>query len=509
MTTMKNTIFTSIIACLILFSLQACKDSFLELKPKGTDLEDNYYRNRQEAYNGLVAIYDVVGYQSGSYTTKLLATSAASDDHYAGGGNSSDLPNLQAWSNYTLNPAVGPQEDLWRRNFMGINRANILLSKLPDIPMDETEKSRFEAESKFLRAYFYFDLIRYFRNLPLIDHPLVGNELYEVTQVAPADIYALIESDLTTAMTALPIKVNAATEAGRVSQGTAKALLGKVYLQQEKFDLAAQQLAAVNGEPGQTSQYGYRLLDNFADLFKVDNKFNSESIFEISFTNTSVGDWGCITCTEGNVLNIMVGPRGYSVGAGGPDYVSGWSFLPITNDLADLMKNDPRYPYTIVDMHKLVDEGKGTYTPGYMDTGYFLEKFAGRESNRWTGAGSFELNFPQNIYDIRLADTYLLEAEAIVRGSGNLVRAAALLNAVRSRVGLTPVAATMPNIKRERRIELAGEGHRWFDLVRWGDAAAALGDRGFVVGKNEVLPIPLLELDNTKLEQNKEYGGTK
>jgi hypothetical protein len=506
---MKNSIFTSVIALLILFSLQACKDSFLELKPRGTDLEDNYYRNRQEAYNGLVAIYDVVGYQSNSYTTKILATSAASDDHYAGGGGSSDLPNLQAWSNYTIDPAVGPQEDLWRRNYMGINRANILLSKLPDISMDENEKARFEAEARFLRAYFYFDLIRYFRNIPLIDHPLAGDELYEVAQVSPAEIYAFIESDLTAAMTSLPLQVSAATEAGRASEGTAKALLGKVYLQQEKFDLAAQQLAAVNGEPGQTSQYGYRLLDNFSDLFKVDNKFNSESILEISFTNTSVGDWGCIDCTEGNVLNILSAPRSYSVGVGGPDYVSGYGFLPVTTDLADLMKDDPRYPYTIIDMQKLADEGKGSYAPGYMDTGYFLEKFAGRESNRWTGAGSFELNFPQNMYDIRLADTYLLEAEAIVRGGGNTGRAAALLNAVRERVNLAPIAATLDNIKKERRIELAGEGHRWFDLIRWGDAAAALSDRGFVAGKNEVLPIPLLELDNTKLEQNKEYGGTK
>src|SRR5690606_9437905 len=118
-------------------------------------------------------------------------------------------------------------------------------------------------------------------------------------------------------------------------------------------------------------------------------------------------------------------------------------------------------------------------------------------------------NFPQNIYDIILADTYLLEAEALVRGGGNATRAAALLNAVRERVGLGPVATTFETIKRERILELAGEGHRLFDLVRWGDAAAALGDRGFVAGKHEVFPIPLLELDNTLLEQNKEYGGTK
>src|SRR5690606_14516076 len=107
---------------LIAFSLlgQSCSDSFLELKPRGTDLEENYYRNRQEAYNGLVAIYDVVGFQSSGYTTKILSTSAASDDHFAGGGGSSDLPHIQAWSDYSLEPAVGPQEDLWRRGYMGI-----------------------------------------------------------------------------------------------------------------------------------------------------------------------------------------------------------------------------------------------------------------------------------------------------------------------------------------------------------------------------------------------------
>ena len=498
-----------ILGALSVMGLQSCSDSFLELQPRGTDLEDNYYRNRQEAYNGLVAIYDVVGFQSPGYTTKILSASAASDDHFAGGGGSSDLPHIQAWSNYSVNPAVGPQEDLWRRGYMGIMRANVLLQKLPEIPMGDQEKARFAAEAKFLRAYFYFDLIRYFRNIPLIMSPLEGNAIYETVQAAPEDVYAAMENDLTEAIPDLPMVVSATTEAGRASQGTARALLGKVYLQQEKFTQAASQLSEVNGEPGQTSQYGYRLLNNFADLFMVDNKFNSESIFEISFTNTSVGDWECIDCTEGNILNIMIGPRGYAAGSGAPDYVAGWGFLPLTTELVDVLRGDPRYPYTVIDMHQLQDNGSASYTPGYMDTGYFLEKYAGRESNRWTGAGSFELNFPQNIYDIRLADTYLLEAEALVRGGGNASRAAALLNAVRARVGLGSVAATFENIKRERRVELAGEGHRWFDLVRWGDAQAALSAKGFVAGKHEVLPIPLLELDNTQLEQNKEYGGTK
>ena len=119
-----------------------------------------------------------------------------------------------------------------------------------------------------------------------------------------------------------------------------------------------------------------------------------------------------------------------------------------------------------------------------------------------TGGGSVELNFSQNDYIIRLADTYLLEAEAL-GGSG--ARAQALLDAVRARVGLGSVPVSMAAIKNERRAELAGEGHRFFDLVRWGDAATVLASRGFKAGKNEILPIPSQELQGTKLVQNPGY----
>lgn len=125
-----------------------------------------------------------------------------------------------------------------------------------------------------------------------------------------------------------------------------------------------------------------------------------------------------------------------------------------------------------------------------------------------------ELNFPQDVYEIRLADTYLMEAEARIKAGeagGAGTRAYALLNAVRARVGLPAIDATFDNIFKERRLELAGEGHRFFDLVRTGQAAAALNaipDRTFKENKNEILPIPSLELVNTKLQQSKEWGGT-
>lgn len=491
-------------------TLSSCSDSFLDIKPRGTDLESNYYQNQQEAFNGLVAVYDVVGMQSGGFVTKVNSLNAASDDHFAGGGGPNDVTDLQVWSNYTLDPATGPQNHLWSKGFSGVFRANVLLQKLPNVPMDEALKARYRAEAIFLRAYFYFDLVRLFENVPLFTEPVATSEMFDVVQADPAAVYAQIEADLLEALPNLPAQLNLANEAGRATEGMARALLGKVYLQQEKFAQATAQFEQVNGTPGGTSQYGYRLLDNYADLFTVDNKYNSESIFEVAFTNTSNGDWGCVGCTEGNVLNIMVGPRGYNpISGDAPDYVSGWSFLVFTEDFYALIKNDPRKSATLANLDSLEKAGAVTYEKGYNNTGYFLEKFAGRQKDRSTGGGVMELNFRQNIYEIRLADSYLLEAEAIVRGGGNMGRAQALLDAVRARVGLASVPATIDSILDERRLELAGEGHRWFDLIRNGRAAQALASKGFVAGKHEILPIPLLELDNTLMEQNQEYGGTK
>jgi starch-binding outer membrane protein, SusD/RagB family len=496
-----------------LFFIVSCSDEFIEVTPKGLDLESTYYKNREEAYNGLIAVYDVVGFMSSGLITKVGAVNCAADDHYAGGGGPTDMNAFQVWSNYTVSPEVGPQEALWAKGYQGLFRANVLLSKLPNVPMSESEKARFTAEAKFLRAYFNFDLVRLFKNIILTTSPITPNEMYSVTQANPADVYEQIEKDLLEAIPHLPNKVSG-EEAARITSGAGNALLGKVYLYQEKFTQAAEMLAKVNGTPGQMNPtYGYQLLENFGDLFLTSNEFNKESIFEISFTNESAGNWGCSGCTDGNILGVMAGPRGFSVVAGNegqvPSYVSGWSFFSITPNLVEAMEGDPRYPHSIADIGRWKAEGKVNYTPGYMDTGYFLEKFAAKQHDRWGGAGDADLNYPHNIYEIRLADTYLMEAEALVRGGGDAARAKNLLDAVRARVGLPSVPATFDNILTERRFELVGEGHRWFDLVRTGRAAQALAFKGFQAGKHEILPIPLLELENTKLEQSKEYGGTK
>jgi hypothetical protein len=337
----------------------------------------------------------------------------------------------------------------------------------------------------------------------LFTEPLLTEEIYNVEQVSPAETYAQIEKDLKEAIaeTNLPNTVPAATEGGRVTRGAAKALLGKVYLYEKKWADAALELAEVNGTPGGTSIYGYKLLPKFSDIFIPTNKFNSESVFEI--THTSVAATGAIPLqhTEGFIASTMVGPRGYS----GPTYYAAWGFAPISDDLFNFIHYDPRYKTTVADIDSLVKINVAKYLPSYLNTGHFIQKFAPLVAYRTTLGGNPLRNYPQDYIEIRLADTYLMEAEALIQSGGNLIRAAALLNAVRGRVNLAPVAATLENVYKERRLELATEGHRWYDLVRTGRAATVLASKGFVAGKNEVLPIPLQELTNTKLFQNPGY----
>jgi hypothetical protein len=502
---MKNIrITTAILTCMMTMAISCGKD-FVTLQPKGQFLTENFYSNKDQAYGALVGVYDVMRKNAGGFENMITMMNAGSDDNYAGGGGATDGAGIQGFSNFTINANIMPGS-FWNDFYQGIFRANLLLKRLPDVPMDAASKSRFAAESKALRATYYFNLVRLFKNIPLLLEPLTTSNIYDVTQSAPAEVYAQIEKDLLEAIPDLPKSITP-TEAGRFSKGAAQAMLGKVYLYDKKNALAAAQFLEVNGTPGQTSQYGYKLLPNFADLWVFTNKFNSESILEAAHTNQANSDWGFwgTGADEGNSVNQMVGPRSYSRPAGStaPDIPSGWSFNVFTQDFYDAIKNDPRFGATVFDMKALKAAGKADYIEGYMNTGYFLNKFIPRRSDVRTGGGALELNFQQNDYIIRLADSYLMEAEAL-GASG--ARAQALLDAVRARVGLPSVPVSLDAIKNERRLELAGEGHRFFDLVRWGDAAAKLSSRGFVAGKNEIFPIPTRELQGTKLVQNPNYN---
>ena len=502
---MKRTtlLYCSIFAGIVL-GVGACKKSFLNVSPEGTVLETDYYQTPDEAFSGLVAAYNPLSWTVvSSYAPKQVLLTLASDEAYAGGGSNSDNPGFQAWNTYTLTsatPNVPP--DLWSRNFTGIYRVNTMLGKIGDVPGLTTDlKTRYTAEMQFLRAYYYFDLVREFGNVPLITTVLPESEFFTQVQAKPADVYAQIEKDLNAAIPGLPATVDPATEGGRATKGAAQAMLGKVIIYQNnnsRMQEAATDLELVNSSPN------YHLLPNYADVFDPGNKFSAESIFEIVHTQQAGKGWGNWPNFDGNVGVQMVGPRGYT----GPIYESsaaGYGFCPLTLDLVNALKNDPRYAATVANIDSMKQAGVSTYSPGYQNTGYFIRKYAPLAAFQGT-VGNIELNWQNDEIEMRLADTYLLESEALVRGGGDAGRAQALLDAVRARVGLASVPATLDNIYNERRLELATEGHRFFDLVRTGQAATVLASKGFTANKNEVLPIPLQELNNTKLVQNQGYN---
>lgn len=506
---MKNKIFKISIAASLFIGTGlmnvACNTENLEdVKNLGAFDTNNFFRNEQECFFALVGTYDPLRKYAGGFENMVTFFNAGSDDFYAGGGSSTDGAGIQGLSNYQLNPNTMPVS-YWRDYYQGISRANVLIEKIPAANMSDSIKRRFTAESKTLRALYYFELVRMFGNIPLILKEIKANDdYYNIPQAPKAAVYSQIESDLLAAIPDLPMTVTG-DQKGRLTQGAAKALLGKVYLFDNKKAEAAAQLADVNGTPGGTSQYGYKLVNDFASLWVTDNKFTSESIIEVMHTNKGNSDWSFWGqgTDEGNSICIMISPRGYSKKtADAPDVVAGWAFNPITSDLYNFMQGDPRLNATILDVKTLKQQGKADYSPAYMDNGYFLNKYIPTKDEVTTLPGAAELNYRQNYIYLRLADSYLMEAEAL-NGTGS--RAQALLDAVRARVGLASVPVSLQAVKDERRRELAGEGHRWFDLVRWGEAPAKLGSRGFVAGKNEIVPIPYTELTGTILKQNPGY----
>ncbi|AYL99108.1 RagB/SusD family nutrient uptake outer membrane protein [Mucilaginibacter celer] len=497
----KHIIYTGL-ALMGMGAMVSCKKSFLELQPKGQFLESNYYANADEALAAVVAAYDPLVTETGgidnTYSSPLGALNSASDDCFAGGGSSSDVIQWQVINNYTLTPAQGPQNQFWAINFQGVNRADVLLENLPKVPgLSAAQLTRYTAEGQFLRAHYYFDLVRLFKNVPLILKSLDLTNVYQQPQATPEAVYAQIEIDLKAAITGLPATVPAATEGGRVTQGAAKALLGKVYLYEKKWADAAAMLKDVNTNPA----YGYQLLPKYGDIFSPKNKFNSESIFELVHSGSQSYTWSNWDQFKSNIYTQMIGPRSYT----GPIYYSGgYGFNPVTTQLANALKGDPRYGYTVVNIDSLTKATNTSYSPSYQNTGYFIQKYAPVMANKVT-TGTTDLNWPNDYIEIRLADTYLMEAEAQLNG-GDASRAQTLLDAVRARVGLPSKPATLQNVYDERRLELATEGHRWFDLVRWGQAPTVLAFKGFKAGVNEILPIPLNEtLNGTQIKQNPGY----
>nr|PZN49324.1 MAG: hypothetical protein DIU61_17110 [Bacteroidota bacterium] len=277
---MKKILRNSLAVLLAVTTITSC-DDFLEVSPKGAFLTENYYANRDQVFAALVATYDAMRKNTGGFENMVALMNAGSDDHVAGGGSASDGLQLHVFDDFTLTPD-NMATSYWDDHYQGIFRANILLQKIEGVAMDEAEKARIIGEAKALRALYYFNLVRMFRNIPLLLEPLTATNMYDVEQASPDAVYDQIEADLIDAKAVLPTTVPP-SENGRITKGGAQALLGKVYLYRGKNAQAAAELAEVNGEPGGTSIYGYKLLDNFADLWVFSNVYNQKPTIDLFF----------------------------------------------------------------------------------------------------------------------------------------------------------------------------------------------------------------------------------
>jgi len=326
-------------------------------------------------------------------------------------------------------------------------------------------------------------------------------EYYTIKQESPEAIYNQIEQDLLAAIPELPLSVGAALK-GRATKGAAQALLARAYLYMNKTD-KMDDVATLCEDVIQSGVY--TLEKNYGDIFKTSGEWGTESVFEIAYSENARSDWGSWGSGwgEGNVSIQMVGMRDFN----GLVYAPGWGFAPVSETLATFMQGDPRFIHTIIDADNIAG---ATYSPGYQNTGYFIRKYAPLKENL-SSDGEPALNWGNNVREIRYADVLLMAAEGLARSGGSESKAQGYLNDVRARVSLPAVTSTGNNllldIYKERQLELATEGHRFFDLVRTGQAATVLADKGFVFGKNEYLPLPQNEIDASQgaLIQNPGY----
>lgn len=460
-----------------------CED-FTDIDPEYTQDADNYFNSPEEYEEALIGAYDLLQTSYLSYWIGEIA----SDNSIAGGENVTDTRGLHEIDALTHGIVNEELQRLFQFSYTGIARANYILEHQDNI--DFEGKEQILAEARFLRAYHYFELVKFFGAVPLIVDRRIGiDEVTSIPRTPVTEVYDQIEQDLTYAAEHLDW---ASAIKGRVTKGSALALLGKAHLYQNEFAQAAEVLDRVILEGPYALYEG-----DYNSMFYVANEGNAEVVFDIQYTGIEGGGYGCLECLEGFPAVGFQGIRQYS----GPIYGDGNSYNLPTQDLYDAFEvGDLRREASILDIEAFIaahpDEEIEYVVGGGGHTGYYNNKYIKRQGE--IGPPDNDLTSPLNHIVIRFADVLLMAAEAHAKKPNpNEELARLYLNMVRDRVDLPEVTASgtalIDAIFNERRVELAGEGHRFFDLVRTGRAAAEI--EGFQVGKHELFPIPQAEID--------------
>lgn len=487
--------------------IAGCSDELDQPIP-GSLPAEGFYKTDKDAHYAMYAVYDALSnlYNS-DWASMYLLKVMPGDDSNAGGGNDNDQAPYQQLDNFIHDSQNPHMEAVWNRAYSGIYRANQVIN----LTAGETDVQKvLIAEAKVIRAYLYLDLVSLWGDVPLVTEAVQVSDFRTTGRASKTLVYGQIEQDLTDAIPVLPLKSELdATNKFRVTKGTAQALLGKAYLYQQAWPSAVDAFEDIIGS-GE-----YDLEKSVSAAFSYQGEFGKESVFELSYVNTQKYDWGNFPWgrnIESNIIVQLMGPRGENyTQAPGDTLTAGWGFNTPTQKIYDAFVDagdNTRRLETLWSEEELEDRGGEWKDEAWDYEGFVRRKYGSFAS--MTAGPITELNYTTNWKLVRYADVLLMAAEANYR-NGDEDKAREYLNDVRQRPGtnLPEVNATgealFQAIVTERFLELAFEGHRYVDLVRWGLAATELADEGFVAGKHELLPIPNQDVIAGDLEQNPNY----
>lgn len=468
------------------FTVSSCGEDFLEQDPLVQQTASNFFETEEQAIEATNAVYFMLRDWSVHVFSYIGLSDIHSDDSEKG-STPNDAAFLRELDEYTYDQFNIAFNGVWAGYYRGIRRANEVIDKVPQATIDEDLGNRLVGEAKFLRAYFYFYLVRGFGGVPLITEPTISGQ--NMTRATEAEVLDQIVLDLTDAAAVLPEKSEyPTTELGRATRGAALGFLAKVYLWRDNHDDALTTAEEVinSGE--------YSLAPDFANIFRVSGEHGSGSIFEVSATSSLVGhgDGG-----GGSQYNQVQGVRG------NPNL--GWGFNWPSQELeASFDPEDPRREATILYVGEELPDGSAVIEDnmGIDNERYNQKAWVPMQINQGASEGNIRL--------LRLADVLLIAAES-ANELGQTDKAKMYLNMVRERARggnpdiLPDVTTSDQNELRtaiwdERRWELAMEQHRWFDLKsqdRLQEAMLAAGKTNFDPSRHIYWPIPQREIDLT------------
>ena len=486
-----------IIFVIALAFMGSCSKDFLDVPPTGRLTSESYLKTNEEVKAAIVGVYNSMqtNFSNGSWTSEFFVKNLPGDDCLAG-SSEGDQPGYQNIDDFAIQTDNAKILGVWTNIYKSISSANTIIDKVPG---DTPAMKSMVAEAKALRAFNYLELVIMFGGVPLMTTNPTDEAQYSLPRSTAEEVYAQIEKDLTEAIPDLPLKSEySEADRYRMSKGAAQAFLGKAYLYQKKYSDAAAQFAAV------ISSNEYALEPNFADVWSKSTEFGQESLFEISYTSKESYDWGNFPWGGGNESNIEVqlqGPRGdlFDLSNSSLNILNGWGFNMPSAKIGKAFEDahdSIRGAATVMSAADFEATGGVIKDPNAHDYGGYMRMKYVTRASQTSSQGIPELNYTTNWRLMRYADVLLMAAEAY-HFSDNDAQALVELNKVRERAKLDDIKASddiFAAIVKERQLELAFEGSRFWDLVRWGMADQELGSLGYKSATNGLFPIPQNEI---------------